>query len=58
MERDDGLDNFRHQVQLVMKQLEQRKREKSKEKKRAAEAEDASAPQEHLDVQAATLNNR
>lgn len=55
MERDDGLDNFRLQVQMVMKQLEQRKHEKSKEKKGAARG---SVPQDDLDVQEGTLNNK
>lgn len=57
MERDDGLDNFRLQVQLVMKQLEQRKHEKSKEKKGAAKG-NGKVPQDDLVVQAGTLNNR
>ncbi|XP_075877747.1 coiled-coil domain-containing protein 13 [Nelusetta ayraudi] len=56
MERDDGLDNFRLQVQLVMKQLEQRKHEKSKEKKGAAKG-NVKVPQDDMDVQAGTLNN-
>lgn len=57
MEREDGLDNFRLQVQLVMKQLEERKHEKSKEKKGAAKG-NVKVPQDDLDVQAGTLNNR
>lgn len=55
MERDDGLDNFRLQVQMVMKQLEQRKHEKSKGKKAAAKGNE---PQDDLDVQEGASNDR
>lgn len=55
MERDDGLDNFRLQVQMVMKQFEQKKHEKSKGKKGAAKG---NVPQDDLDVQEGSSNSR
>lgn len=55
MESDDGLDNFRVQVQMVMKQLEERKHEKSKGKKATAKGD---VPQDDLEVQGGTSNNR